>query len=171
MLTGIYLVDIYKSTTTLDPARLGAQVVSGIGFLGAGTIIKEGVTVKGLTTAASLWAVAGIGLACGAGFYFGAAIATIIILISLIVFNNIDKIHIKSKYEFWIELLCDNKPGLIGKIGTYLGSVDVEIRQISLAEKGNEEVIIRLLIKMPRRLEKIEVYENVKKITGIKSIK
>ncbi len=54
-----------------DPARLGAQVVSGVGFLGAGSILREGFTVRGLTTAASLWVVATIGLACGAGFSRG----------------------------------------------------------------------------------------------------
>ena len=65
MLCNIYIFEEYKSYANIDPARLGAQVISGIGFLGAGTILKEGVTVKGLTTAASLWSVAGIGLAVG----------------------------------------------------------------------------------------------------------
>ena len=62
-----------------DITRLGAQVISGIGFLGAGTIIRNGNTVKGLTTAASLWAVACVGLATGIGFYMGATLATVVI--------------------------------------------------------------------------------------------
>jgi putative Mg2+ transporter-C (MgtC) family protein len=59
-----------------DPTRIAAQIVSGIGFLGAGAIIRQGLSVRGLTTAATLWLVAGIGMACGAGFYSAAIIAT-----------------------------------------------------------------------------------------------
>lgn len=71
------------STVNKDPARLAAQVVSGIGFLGAGTILRDGVSVKGLTTAASLWVVSAIGLAVGAGFYFSAFLVTCLVFITL----------------------------------------------------------------------------------------
>lgn len=67
----------------LDPSRIAAQVVSGIGFLGAGSILLRGNTVRGMTTAASIWAVAALGLAAGGGLYFAAGIATIIILVIL----------------------------------------------------------------------------------------
>ena len=67
----------------LDPSRVAAQVVSGIGFLGAGAILLRGDVVKGLTTAASLWTVAAIGLAVGGGLYLAAAVATVIILVIL----------------------------------------------------------------------------------------
>lgn len=66
-----------------DPARVAAQIVTGIGFLGAGAILKRGVSVKGLTTAASLWAVAAIGMAAGAAAYGIAVAATIIVVVSL----------------------------------------------------------------------------------------
>jgi len=69
--------------TRLDPSRIAAQVVSGIGFLGAGAIIRQGLSVRGLTTAASLWIVAAIGMAAGAGMYAPATIATVIVLFSL----------------------------------------------------------------------------------------
>lgn len=68
---------------TVDPSRIAAQVVTGIGFLGAGLIFRQGFTVRGLTTAASLWLVAAIGMAAGAGFWKGALIATTAALISL----------------------------------------------------------------------------------------
>jgi putative Mg2+ transporter-C (MgtC) family protein len=67
----------------LDPSRIAAQVVSGIGFLGAGAIIRQGLSVRGLTTAASLWIVAAIGMAAGAGMYAAATIGTVIVLFSL----------------------------------------------------------------------------------------
>jgi len=66
-----------------DPTRIAAQIVTGIGFLGAGAIIRQGLTVRGLTTAATLWVVAAIGMAAGAGYYGGAVIATAVVLISL----------------------------------------------------------------------------------------
>jgi putative Mg2+ transporter-C (MgtC) family protein len=66
-----------------DPARIAAQIVTGIGFLGAGVIFKQGFTIRGLTTAASLWLVAAIGMASGAGFWQGAVLATGIALLSL----------------------------------------------------------------------------------------
>ena len=71
------------SGVTFDPTRIAAQIVTGIGFIGAGAIIRHGLTVRGLTTAATLWMVAAIGMACGAGFYWAAVIATGIGLVGL----------------------------------------------------------------------------------------
>jgi putative Mg2+ transporter-C (MgtC) family protein len=66
-----------------DPTRIAAQIVTGVGFLGAGAIIRQGLTVRGLTTAATLWVVAAIGMAAGAGFYWAAVLTTALVLISL----------------------------------------------------------------------------------------
>jgi len=66
-----------------DPTRIAAQIVTGIGFLGAGAIIRQGLSIRGLTTAASLWVVAAIGMASGAGYYSAAIVATLIVLVSL----------------------------------------------------------------------------------------
>lgn len=68
---------------SFDPTRIAAQIVTGIGFLGAGAIIRQGLSVRGLTTAATLWVVAGIGMAAGAGYYKGAVIGTALVLFSL----------------------------------------------------------------------------------------
>jgi putative Mg2+ transporter-C (MgtC) family protein len=66
-----------------DPSRIAAQIVTGIGFLGAGAIIREGLSVRGLTTAASLWIVAAIGMACGTGYYLAAVASTVLTLFAL----------------------------------------------------------------------------------------
>jgi putative Mg2+ transporter-C (MgtC) family protein len=66
-----------------DPTRIAAQIVTGVGFLGAGAIIRQGLTVRGLTTAATLWAVAAIGMAAGAGYYSAAILTTAVVLVSL----------------------------------------------------------------------------------------
>lgn len=93
MLVSIYIYFHYnKGATQIDPGRIAAQVVTGVGFLGAGTIIQSGGSVMGLTTAASLWSVAGIGLAVGCGMYEIAIIVTISILFVLFLTNKISDI-------------------------------------------------------------------------------
>jgi putative Mg2+ transporter-C (MgtC) family protein len=84
MLTSLYLFDIYKDEVPLDPGRIAAGVITGIGFLGAGAIIRERERVSGLTTAASLWVVAGVGLAVGCGFYIAGIFTTILALTALL---------------------------------------------------------------------------------------
>jgi putative Mg2+ transporter-C (MgtC) family protein len=96
MLTSLYVFDIYKDKVALDPARIAAGVITGIGFLGAGTIIRSGEAVKGLTTAASLWLVAGIGLAIGCGFYKAGIFATLLGLITLFFLRYLETIFFSS---------------------------------------------------------------------------
>jgi putative Mg2+ transporter-C (MgtC) family protein len=86
-------------TFVSDPGRIAAQVVTGIGFLGAGVILKEGATVRGLTTAACLWLVAAIGLAAGAGDYMLAAMTTGIGLVGLIVLKAFERLYRKDYYR------------------------------------------------------------------------
>ena len=91
MLLSIYIPQTFFDMKSGDPGRIAAQVVSGIGFLGAGAILKLGSNVKGLTTAASIWIVAGIGLAIGAGLYVPAFIALFIILFALVILDYLGK--------------------------------------------------------------------------------
>lgn len=91
MLTGLHLKEAMQGTVDIDPTRMAAQVVSGIGFLGAGTILHDRASVRGLTTAAGLWAVAGLGLAVGSGFIFAAVAATVIMLVTLFALRRLDR--------------------------------------------------------------------------------
>jgi putative Mg2+ transporter-C (MgtC) family protein len=91
MLTSLYVFDIYKGIAVVDPTRIAAGVITGIGFIGAGAIIRYGRAVRGLTTASSLWITSAVGLAVGCGFYSAAVITTIIALISLLFLRNIEK--------------------------------------------------------------------------------
>lgn len=91
MLISIYLPQIFGADKNYDPGRIAAQVVSGIGFLGAGAIIRMGVNVKGLTTATTIWVASAIGLAIGAGFYLAALIAVVIIMLVLIFIDFLEK--------------------------------------------------------------------------------
>jgi putative Mg2+ transporter-C (MgtC) family protein len=92
MLTSLYVFDIYKDIATLDPARIAAGIITGIGFLGAGAIIRSGEAVKGLTTAASLWLVAGIGMGIGCGFYLASLITAVLAIAVLFFLGQLEKV-------------------------------------------------------------------------------
>ncbi len=167
MITGIYLAQNYPDT---DAARLGAQVVSGIGFLGAGTIIKEGVSVRGLTTAASLWATAGIGLACGAGFLLPAVFTTAIVMFSLVFFQKINRLLVNRRHEIRLNILCTYHPGQIAAIGTYLGNENVQIKQISIHDEQVESLRLKMVLRLPITATPVDIIEGLKTVDGIKEI-
>jgi putative Mg2+ transporter-C (MgtC) family protein len=97
--------------TFSDPGRIAAQIVTGIGFLGAGTIIKEGLTIRGLTTAACLWLVAAVGMAAGGGYFFLAAATTFTSLVFLISLHYLERIYPKDSYRvLTIETLNHIRP-------------------------------------------------------------
>lgn len=83
--------DNSKGTVTMDPTRMAQGIMTGIGFLGAGVIFKEGLTVRGLTTAASIWITASIGVLMGIGFYFPAVLATVLTLVSLVLLHRVER--------------------------------------------------------------------------------
>lgn len=101
MITGELIFAEYKAYGAMpDPARLSAQVITGVGFLGAGTILREGPSVKGLTTAASLWSVACLGIAAGAGYYMVAIAGMIFILVTLTIFEALQKLMLRNRHSF-----------------------------------------------------------------------
>jgi putative Mg2+ transporter-C (MgtC) family protein len=104
MLLSIYLPQEFNSLKNGDPGRIAAQVVSGIGFLGAGAILRLGNNIRGLTTAASLWLIAAVGLAIGAGMYIAAAAAEAISLITLFVLDIFEKRLFPSERNKILEL-------------------------------------------------------------------
>jgi len=98
----------FTGTSVRDTARLAAQVVSGIGFLGAGTIIQNGTNIRGLTTAATIWICGGIGLACGAGYFSAALITAVTAFVSLIVLSRLEKYITRKSPK--IIIILDQEP-------------------------------------------------------------
>ncbi|MFC1708886.1 MgtC/SapB family protein [Candidatus Omnitrophota bacterium] len=97
MLTSLYVFDIYKDIGIVDPSRIASGVITGIGFIGAGAIIRYGGAIKGLTTAASLWITSAVGLAIGCGFYLAAFFATIVVLVVLLFLRGFERVLTKKK--------------------------------------------------------------------------
>ncbi len=169
MLTGIFMFSQYGRFTDLDPTRLGSQVISGIGFLGAGTILREGLTVRGLTTAASIWAVASIGLAIGSGFYLGALISTVFVLIILLFFSKFENYMSKKHNEICLKIIAIHQPGQIGRIGTTLGKMNVSIINIKIESINDAAISIALIVKMPRNTMVSEMIEELLSLDGIQN--
>jgi putative Mg2+ transporter-C (MgtC) family protein len=162
--------EYYKSVNA-DPGRIAAQVVSGIGFLGAGTIMREGATVRGLTTAAGLWVVACIGLAVGAGLYAPAIATTILILFILIYFVRIEERYTGMREYKGIILVVQDGPGRVGAIGSILGDLGVLIKNIQLTRvEDSDDLEIELLIQVPPTLTVQQVIDELSLIRGFRSI-
>lgn len=167
MLTNQY---IYQVAGTGDPVRLGAQVVSGIGFLGAGTIIvTKRSQIKGLTTAAGLWAAAGVGLALGIGFYEGALTAGLAIYLVLTALQHWDdKMHQNAKVmELYIEQAEDHN---LGSLIRQIRNLDVEIEGIQVENDGAIEDGARGLIATLRLRKKSNhplLIKDIRKIDGV----
>ncbi|MEW6107394.1 MAG: MgtC/SapB family protein, partial [Bacillota bacterium] len=150
-----------------DPGRIAAQVVSGIGFLGAGTILREGATIKGLTTAASLWVVAGIGLAVGTGFYLAGAMTTGIVVVVLIALDRFERRFIYTKRDTLFVQMQD-RPGQLGAIATVLGKYGVSIKDVEMETlEAGHEASLHLALEVPFSVRKDRLLDEIAAVEGV----
>lgn len=151
-----------------DPARLAAQVVSGVGFLGAGAIMREdkGNGIKGITTAATIWMSAMIGLACGNGFYFGAVVVTVSALVILTILRSFEmKIAASSKYKSRVFMIIKEKENMMIDVRSYLQEGNLQVSDIDTRVVGFDgEKAIRVSITFERESSLNSLYEFVEKI-------
>ena len=166
MLTGMYLMDAYGSHGGIDPTRMASQVVSGIGFLGAGTILRFRASVRGLTTAASLWATAGIGLAVGAGFLHGAVLTGVIVLFVLFGFSHLERAMRRDWYQHLIIETAGSADEL-ARIRHLLADYDIEIRDLDIATGAQPNQVrlefhVKLLPDHPRE----EIAKKLRELAG-----
>lgn len=171
MLVSIYAFD--PQTYTRDPGRIAAQVVSGIGFLGAGTILHEGLTVRGLTTAASLWMVAAIGLAVGSGMVLMGIISTVIMLITLVTFHGWEKRlpGNGSNARRYIRVIAKNNPNTMITILGYLGTHNVKVRTLNVKNNNIQgTIIIELYLKMSKDFNINEIIAGINTLDDVISL-
>ena len=135
------------NTALIDPTRIAAQIVSGIGFLGAGAILKDGIVIRGLTTAASLWATSAVGMAAGAGEYIIAVVATTTILVSLWPINALaERLHGSTVPAVQLRLSLDRLE-VLGEVTSVLVGHRLEIGQISTQRLGKNAFRADLTIR------------------------
>ena len=170
MITNQY---IFQELGGQDPSRMGAQVISGIGFLGAGTIIVTGRNkVKGLTTAASLWASGCMGLAIGIGLYSGAIIACIYMLFIISVLQRLDTFLLRKSrvMTLYIEF---KKVEHVSAFLCILRQRQIEVIDLDIShmqEKGGQEVVAVLSVQLPRHSSHEQVIEELGYYTGVRYI-
>ncbi|SFT69309.1 putative Mg2+ transporter-C (MgtC) family protein [Selenomonas sp. GACV-9] len=162
-----------EGLTNADPARLAAQVVSGIGFLGAGAIMKEGLTVTGLTTAACLWVVAGVGLAVGGGFYSGALLTTALVFVTLGSLSRLDD-WVDHEKNLSLTIHTVDKPGQLMRISRCLEDLQLKVRGVKV--KADEDEVddsdarcmyIDFEIFNKQSIKSVTIVEAVRQIDGV----
>ena len=165
-----------KPGIALDPSRMAAQVVSGIGFLGAGSILLRGEVIRGLTTAASLWSVAAVGLAVGGGLYIAAAAATLIILIILAGLKPLEKRFFIARQRREVRLVVRRGAMTFQMFGQLLDKGTAQIEQFVVEQNTNdaeiEEVTVALLRMLPSEfdaiLNKLKAVPDVHEVSEIR---
>ncbi|EEM92445.1 MgtC/SapB family protein [Bacillus thuringiensis] len=164
---------VFEEHTSLDPSRIAAQVVSGVGFLGAGTIIIQKQVVKGLTTAAGLWATAGIGLAIGAGMYVVGIGATILVLIGLEIVSRIFKVQFLFPQNITVQMFV-NKHEAVQQILETLQVKGIPILsyEVEASQQGTETVYkVRMQLKNISSEEKNAFIQHIQTLPEVTFIK
>lgn len=153
----------------LDPSRVAAQVVSGVGFLGAGMILIQKQSIHGLTTAAGIWATAAIGMAIGAGLYVVGVLGSVLVLIGLELLKRMLRFAIPRIYQLSIE--TDSQDAIQQVIAT-LAENHIEVRTYHVKKKGNEEPTITAVFKLQagHEVQRNEVTANLQKIHELSAI-
>ena len=166
MLTGLYLLDELEGRTSVDPTRMAAQVVSGVGVLGAGTILRFRASIRGLTTAASLWAVSGIGLAAGAGFVSGALTATVIVLTTLFALSRWER---RIRKDWYKALVIESRASGddLAHIRQVLADYDVEIRDFALKRSTDPSTsLVELDLKLGSERDEDAIMADLSRLEG-----
>ena len=159
---------IAAMTKTADPARLTAQIVSGIGFLGAGAIIQARFAVHGLTTAATIWTVAAIGIAVGSGFYLVAFLVAVFVVIVLTVFKFLLAYLEKQKQNYVYLITTEEKASLLVDIRRVLTELNIRYSSARLNHRESSyefEIVFNTSDNKNRDfLEKIMLLQGVKEV-------
>ena len=167
MMTGQYTYTHFESG---DPARLGAQVISGIGFLGAGSIVSVKAKVKGLTTAAGLWVAACIGLSIGIGFYTGAIAATAAVYLTITKFKAVENLF--TAYDTWFRVYIkfDSMEAIPG-FSRALEAQGLQLGEIQLNKKQSKDFTSAVvMIKNPGRKSQDEIIDFLTEQEGVHSL-
>ena len=160
----------------LDPGRIAAQVVTGIGFLGAGTILQQRGSIRGLTTAASIWVVSGIGLATGIGFYAGAALATLLVLISLLYLGRVDRKILQRRRIKVLQIKAVDQPGMLSRVTGVISDSKLDIKKAYLqaheydSSLEREVVEIELALVAPQNFDESFLFSRLSALSGILKI-
>jgi putative Mg2+ transporter-C (MgtC) family protein len=175
----IISIDVYRiygnfsgvGMVGVDPGRIAAQVVSGIGFLGAGAIIREKASIRGLTTAACLWVAAAIGLSCGVGMYAPAIVVTLLAFVSLLLLKKVEN-RIRRDTYIAVMVWSADLGGQLEKVGQVMEMCQVEVLN-SAIERDLEKRSVYLEFQVRSRARKLtcDLADRVAAIEGVRKVR
>ncbi len=158
--------------TPADPARLAAQVISGIGFLGAGAILRYGFNVKGLTTATSLWTMAIVGMAVGAGYYLIGVVTTALMLVVLGLLNVIENRFVRTSVSVYITIQADYHKGLVKEVRTLVSEFTDEVGSFTIQKNVKAKRLRIQIVGRISRDQSVEAFlDTLSDIDGVRSLK
>jgi len=169
MLTAEHLWHAYQGRAPIDPGRFAAHVVSGIGFLGAGTILQFRASVRGLTTAAGLWAAAGIGLAAGSGFYVGALGATALVLAALYSLTHWEWAHVRKSRFKALTIHAAGPVEVLGGIRAALASYGADMQDFEI-RKQEGQVVLQLAVRLSTLRQDDELTRAIASVPGVSRV-
>ncbi|SHE68148.1 putative Mg2+ transporter-C (MgtC) family protein [Mariniphaga anaerophila] len=171
MLISIFIPQTFTEFQNGDPGRIAAQVISGIGFLGAGAIMKFGANVRGLTTAASIWVMAAVGLAVGAGMYTVSLIGVTVVLFALTAMDLFEKTFFKERTLRRIELTVKKKHSKIQPVNDVLKRMDVHVSSVGFDRNVNEATDkLTFLVGVTRKMDIQQLVELLEQLPGTVSV-
>jgi putative Mg2+ transporter-C (MgtC) family protein len=171
MLTSIFIPQTFENFQNGDPGRIAAQVVSGIGFLGGGAIFKLGANIRGLTTAATIWAVAAIGLTIGAGAYIGAIVATILILFVLIVMDKVENKYFPELSLKILQLNFSSSKMETDLVFAIMERYGIIVQSVNIAQSLNKKnTKMKFIIHVPKKLDLKKFYKELNGLNNIAQI-
>jgi putative Mg2+ transporter-C (MgtC) family protein len=172
MITSIHIFEVYYSRVPCDPARIAAGVVTGIGFLGAGAIMRSRASIRGLTTAASLWVVAGIGLGVGSGLYMGSIETAALTIITLMVFSRLE--HAMIRKDWYRTIAVELKEGVeqLKAVREVLSEYRSDITDFEV-ERGSDpaNIVVKLGVKLYETRCANQIIEDIGALNGVKYVK
>ncbi len=173
MILSIYIPQTYLDFKNGDPGRIAAQVVTGIGFLGAGAIIRLGTNVRGLTTAASIWLISAVGLSIGAGLYAVSLIMVGLALFTLVILERVDRnlmpqMNIKT---IVLEFNADNFPET--RIKEILKEMNIHLNDfnITVLNNGSTHTEFKMIVKIPENTKLSDLMGLFNSLEKIKAVK
>jgi putative Mg2+ transporter-C (MgtC) family protein len=167
----IYIPQTFTHFQAGDPGRIAAQVVSGIGFLGGGAIFRMGVNVRGLTTAASIWVVAGIGMVVGAGMYIAALLGTGLVLFALFVMVPFEKKLFPARSLRNLEIAMNGEKPNTDRVFPILEEHGIEVKVMDVSQSFEEKQIrMKLTVQVPEEMDWTELYRKLGVVEGVAKI-
>lgn len=154
----------------VDPGRIAAQVVTGIGFLGAGAIIRERASIRGLTTAACLWVAAALGIACGIGLFWLAVSVTLVALVNLLLLKEVEKRLTRDTYVL-VKIWGEDRGDFVSRVYQTLSDTGIERLDAKLQrdiERGL--MFIEFQVKQPKKRNSADLLARLSSVDGVKKV-